>query len=229
MNRNPAEANVASSAKVLVVDDHLALAELLSQHLDGLPDFTSMGVTGDGGEALELICELRPDYVLLDLMLPTMGGLEIIQELERRGVSPRILVFSGLSNHEAVRHALFAGVNAFLEKGISLSELDEALRKVRAGEVHVSPSIADTLREIVCMAGDRPTLDLEEIKILRLLGAGRSAKAVAQEMGLCPSGVYKVMARVRGKAGVKDRAGEALFAANIGARQLPAVDLLARP
>ncbi|WP_221031378.1 response regulator transcription factor [Actomonas aquatica] len=197
-------ARAAEGRRVLVVDDHVFIAELLRNFLKVMPGFTCVGIAGDGKEAIELISAERPDIVVLDLDLPGCGGLEVVQALSKASVETRIIIFSGLSNAEAVRHALQYGVQGFLEKNIQLEDFSAAVNAVAQGDFYVSPAINRSLRTIVQRSLRDPVLDGTDLHILRLFVDGVPPKAIAEEVGMSQSGVYKVVTRLRAKSGAGD-------------------------
>lgn len=214
-----------AGTRVLVVDDHVFIAQLLEDFLKKLDGYTCVGVARNGLEALQAIEALDPDILVTDLDMPQCGGLEVVQALQAKKSRVQILIFSGLSNFEAVRHALQNGVQGFLEKSIGLGDFREALEVVKGGDYFVSPAINKHLRDIVRQSLHDPLLDGTDMKVLRLYADDVPVKAIADEVGLSQSGVYKVLTRLKAKVGSENSRDMRIFAAQLGLGRGPTSDL----
>ncbi len=201
---------------MLVVDDQDYIGRLLREFLNRMEGFACVGIAADGKVAIEMIAAEQPELVILDLDLPGCGGLEVLQWAAESKTPPRFIVFSGLSNADAVRYALQYGALGFLEKNVQLDEVAAALKSVAAGEVFVGPAMHRSLRNIVQRTLRDPLLGGTDLQVLRLFADDVPVKAIAAEVGLSPSGVYKVVTRVRAKSGFEGDDELRRFAARLG-------------
>lgn len=117
--------------RVLVVDDAANLRDLLTVVLEAEDDFEVVGTAADGREALRAADRLRPDVVLLDLLMPVMDGLQALPELRRKLPTSAIVILSGFEQQAMADEALGLGADRYLEKGVSVSRLVACLREVR--------------------------------------------------------------------------------------------------
>lgn len=119
--------------RAVVVDDHPDIRELLRIQLDRSPDITVVGVASDGVEAIALTERLQPDVVLLDLGLPRLSGLEALPHLRAASADVKIIALSGFEEGSQAREARAAGVDAYVEKGLSM-QLAQVIRDVCAAD-----------------------------------------------------------------------------------------------
>jgi two-component system invasion response regulator UvrY len=187
---------------VVICDDHPIVREGLKKTLAQYPDVAVAGEAGTGSELLELLRTTPCEVVVLDISLPDRNGLDVLKQLhaERRG--PAVIVLSMHSEEQYAVRAIKAGARGYLEKASIPEDLITALRKVAAGGVHVSPSLAERLA--LELSGDAVALPHErlsdrEYQVLRSLAAGKSIKQIAQELFLSPTTVATYRARVLDK------------------------------
>jgi DNA-binding NarL/FixJ family response regulator len=197
--------------RVLLVDDHAVVrAGLRSILLAELPAAT-IAEAASAAEALDRVRTQRWDLVILDVSLPGRGGLDVLKELRVLRPGLRVLIMTVHSEQEYAVRALRAGAAGFLTKSAAPAELIAAVQRVRAGGRYVSAVIAEKLAERVA-TGDDPAapphaqLSDRELQILRLLGAGKSVKAIGKELGLSEKTVSTYRARVLEKLGLETTA-----------------------
>jgi DNA-binding NarL/FixJ family response regulator len=200
---------------VLVIEDHAAIAQMLSDLIDEKAGYECLGIAYRGADGLLAAREGAPDIVLLDLLLPDMGGLELLQELRKGRSKLKILVYSALANVEVLRHSLRFKVDGFVEKGATMDQLFAALDQVSRGGVYLSPKAAESIREVV-LTLDQPVLNLIEMKALRLLAQAIPIKEIAFELGITPSGAYKVVDRLHHKTASRHFATLSMRAVGLG-------------
>jgi DNA-binding NarL/FixJ family response regulator len=213
-----------ASITVLVVDDHAVVREGLRTFL-GLQDgLEVVGEAGDGEEAVAEAVRLRPDVILMDLTMPRLDGVEAMRELRRRLPGTRVVVLTSNADDTRLLAAIQAGAAGYLLKTVQPQELARAVRAAHAGEALLDPSVAARLVEaIAAPAGsaaapaDRADqLTPREREVLELIGAGRSNKRIALELGVSEKTVKTHVGHVLAKLGVADRTSAAMYAVRSG-------------
>jgi DNA-binding NarL/FixJ family response regulator len=131
--------------RVLIVDDHPVVRDGLRGVIDGQPDMRVVGEAGHGAEALARISAEPVDVVLMDLRMPTMGGVEAIGQLRRTSPSVRVLVLTTFDTDRDVLPAIEAGATGYLLKDTPRDELLRAVRAAHRGEAVLSPAVAGRL------------------------------------------------------------------------------------
>jgi DNA-binding NarL/FixJ family response regulator len=195
--------------RVIVVDDHLAVAEMLRDVVEALPGFVFAGAARSGAEAVALCRRAQPDIVLLDLGLGRESGLAVLP----RFAPARVIVFSGREGAAPVRRALAAGAHGFVDKQATLDELHAALRAVGSGATHFSPAAQARL------GGPRPRtvkLSGRDRAVLAGLAEGLSSKEIAARLGLTAHTVNNVRQRLMRRANLRGTAQLARYAVSLG-------------
>src|SRR5581483_11298952 len=169
--------------RLLVVDDHPVVRQGITAVLRWEPDLEIVGEAADGREALRLILEHRPDVVLLDLRLPEMSGVEVMQQARVQAPEVRFLVLTTYDTDSYIAPALAAGARGYLLKDASLDELLRGVRAVMEGRAALEPAVAARLLDRMADPQGSELSDRER-EVLRLLVAGASNKGVAQQLHL---------------------------------------------
>lgn len=175
--------------KVVIVEDQTAVREMISHIVQADPTFEVVAETGDGHEAHAMVMEHKPDFVILDIMLPGLNGAEVLRRFAKHLKNTRVLVFSGYQNPALVRELLQAGAHGFVEKAAPLSELKKGIEIVANGGSYFGPEVAQMLREAVLNpnASNRKGVDVltaREREILQLIAESYSTKEVAQKLSI---------------------------------------------
>jgi len=215
--------------RVLVVDDHPIVRQGLRSYLSSREGIEVVGDAGDGESAVTLARDLRPDVVLMDLVMPGMGGLAATQAITDLGLGARILVLTSFSSHDQVIPAIQAGAAGYLLKDAAPEEVDRAVRAVHAGEGRLDPSVAAVVMAQVAGHGpqaapapdaddgnDLRRLTPRETEVLRLLGEGLSNRALAERLFLSEKTVKTHVSSILAKLGLTDRTQAALYAVRHG-------------
>jgi two-component system, NarL family, response regulator LiaR len=198
---------------ILVADDHPVVRQGLKTFLALQPDIDVVGEAATGEEAVERAAELRPDIVLLDLVMPDLGGIEAAGRIREESPETKVIVLTSYAEDENVVPAIKAGVAGFLLKDVEPQELAEGVRRVHRGEAVLHPAIAArVLREVVEPQADRDVLTARELDVLRLLGRGLANKRIAQELGIAERTVKAHVSSILAKLGLTDRTQAALYA-----------------
>jgi DNA-binding NarL/FixJ family response regulator len=205
-----------SPIRTFIVDDHPIFAEVLAEMLNRSGDFTVVGVANDGETALKRLAGLAVDIVIVDLMLPGMGGLELLEALRANRTEARLVMCSGLGTDSVIVEAYAQGVSAFVEKSMAVEELFSTLRAVAAGNFPLNSRMSELLRDFVWQRKSVKPLVAGDMLILRRLAMGRALKEIADELGISASAAYKARARIKARMNIKGAAGFFQVAMSLG-------------
>ena len=159
---------------VLIADDFPLVREGLTRALGGHPAITVVGTAADGDEAIARARELKPDVILLDLFMPGLGGILVLEQLRAEGSSARVLIVTASEREEALFEAMGAGAAGYLTKRSTGEELRQAIISVHGGGLVITPSMAGCLlsgfarRARGSGSFASPTLTAREREIIRL-------------------------------------------------------------
>ena len=179
------------SPTILLADDHPVVRQGLRMLLEVEPDFTVVAETGDGLQVVSLVESLRPDVLVLDLMMPGLGGLEVTRRVRRQSPDTRIVVLSMYSDVAYVSEALEGGASAFVLKKSTAAELVGAIRDALAGKRYldssVFPEAIERHRMQARSAGDPyERLTRREREVLHLVGEGLTSAEIADRLDISP-------------------------------------------
>jgi two-component system, NarL family, response regulator NreC len=207
---------------ILLADDHPVVRRGLRALLEAEPDFRVVGEAGDGLEAIRLVEELRPQVLILDLIMPGVGGLEATRQVTQRFPATRIVILSMHSNEAYVLEALRNGVSGYVLKGAGSRELLQAVRTVVAGGRHLSPPLSERAVEAyVEKAKSAPfdpvgDLTTREREVLALAAMGQSSADIAARLGISPRTAETHRANLMGKLGLHSQTDLVRFAIRQG-------------
>jgi len=177
----------ASNKRVFIAEDQTILRDLIRRVLENYPQVTVVGTSGDGQEAYQECLELQPDVIILDIMLPYLNGVEVLRRLKTKSPQTRILVFSEACSRNVIKQAVEAGVDAFVEKDVELSELERAVDRVLVGETYFGPRVSDIMRRIMSNPDEDNSLHAltsRERQVLQLIAEGHTSKEIAQILNI---------------------------------------------
>jgi NarL family two-component system response regulator LiaR len=209
----------ADTIGVLVVDDHAVVREGLRSFLELQEGIEVVGEAADGEEALRRAEELRPDVILMDLVMPKLDGVGAMRELRRRLPESRVIVLTSFADDDRLLPAIQAGAAGYLLKDAEPRELARAVRAANDGEALLDPAVAARLVEAIAQApGEEPPerLTPREREVLELIGRGLSNKLIARELEVSEKTVKNHVSHVLAKLGVSDRTQAALHAERTG-------------
>ncbi|MGF1451980.1 MAG: response regulator [Opitutales bacterium] len=196
--------------RVYVVEDQTLLRDLICRLLESYPDIEMVGFSGDGHQAIDQIEEKKPDIVILDIMLPSLNGVEVLRRLGHFDRKPRVLVFSAFPSKHMVKKVLEAGIDGFVEKDANLSELETAIEKVVAGQTYFGLRIVNLMREIMVNPNSGDSLDEltpRERQILQLIAESYTSKEIARKLDISVKTADTHRANLMKKLDVHDVAG----------------------
>ena len=202
--------------RVLLVDDHGVVRKGLRGFFELLDDIEVVGEAEDGQEAVDAAARLRPDVVLMDLLMPRMDGLTAIAEIKRAQPEVEIVAVTSFIEEEKVTTALEAGASGYLLKDAEADEVASAVRAAHAGEVHLDPAVARLLakrmRERKTQPESAEQLTDREMEVLAQLGKGASNKEIAHSLSITERTARTHVSNILGKLGLASRTQAALYA-----------------
>ena len=205
--------------RVLLVDDHAVVREGLRAFLELQEGIEVAGEAGDGEEGVAAAERLRPDVVLMDLVMPRLDGVGAMRELRRRLPAVKVIVLTSFADDEMLLPAVQAGAAGYLLKNAQPRELARAVRAAHAGEALLDPQIAARLLQSIARPAGEARADpltRREREVLELIARGLSNKRIARELGIAEKTVKTHVGHVLAKLGVTDRTQAALHAVRAG-------------
>ncbi len=197
----------AQAVTVVVADDHPLFREGIARAVRERPELRLVGEAADGRAALELIRDLVPAVAVIDLRLPELDGVAIVNAVVRDGLPTRVLVLSAFVESRLVYEAMSAGAAGYFSKDADRDEVLDAIAALARGEARVDPRLQHALfTEMRGRESDRPLLTPRELEILRWMADGDSAPAIGRELFLATATVKSHQAHIYEKLGVSDRA-----------------------
>jgi NarL family two-component system response regulator LiaR len=215
---------MGDAIRILVVDDHTVVREGLCALIEEWSEFQVVGQAGDGEQAVRLARTLRPDVILMDLVMPRKDGVGAIQEIKEDDPGARILVLTSFSEDRKAFEAVKAGAVGYLLKDSSSDELIEAIRDVYRGELSLQPSLAlRVIRELgrpsSLPPSEQPLTD-REVEVLRLVAQGLSNQEIGGRLCITERTVRSHVSNFLEKLHLANRTQAALYALREGLASL---------
>jgi NarL family two-component system response regulator LiaR len=214
---------VSSAISVLIVDDHAVVREGLRAFLELQEGIEVVGEAADGMQAIEQAEVLRPDVILMDLVMPKLDGVGAMRELRGRVPESRVIVLTSFTADDRLLPAIEAGAAGYLLKDVEPRELARGVRAAHAGEALLDPGVAARLVQRIAdgaaAGGPEPhaeNLTRREAEVLDLIAHGFSNKRIALELRIAEKTVKTHVGHVLAKLGVSDRTQAALLAVRSG-------------
>lgn len=187
--------------RVLIADDHVTVLEGLAAIIGRQPDMMVVGEAGDGQEAVDLWTEHHPDVTLLDLRMPTLDGVGVIENIRKQDASARVIVLTTYDSDTEILRAIKAGTKAYLLKDARREELLDCIRRVNRGETCIPASLAEKLA-----AGlSSESLTGRELNVLELLAQGKSNKEIGVNLYISETTVKSHLRSIFRKLNVLSR------------------------
>lgn len=210
----------AEQIRVMIVDDHAVVREGIRTYLELEDQFVLVGEASNGREAADKVGALRPDVVLMDLLMPVMDGIEATRAIKQRAPEVKIIVLTSFTDDEHIVPAIEAGATGYLLKDVSAEELVRAIQGAHQGQAQLHPEVARKLMERVRQPRKREQpgeeLTPREMEVLRLIASGMSNKEIARELVMTERTVKGHVSNILGKLGLQDRTQAALYAVRHG-------------
>src|SRR5215216_696338 len=208
------------SIRVLIADDHALVRAGIRALVEKIEGVVVVGEAGKGKEALELVAELKPNLMLLDITMPEGSGFEVLDQVSKNFPEVRVIV---LTVHEAGEYAIRAlreGAAGFLPKSAASTELEQAIQAVIRGEVYISPETSQkTLLAFGKGTTKRDLLDTlspRQREVLRLIAEGKTTKQIAQILDISVKTVETHRAQLMERLDIHDVAGLVRYAIIVG-------------
>ncbi|MCZ6789640.1 MAG: response regulator transcription factor [Chloroflexi bacterium] len=204
---------------VVIVDDHALVRQGLRTFLDLHDDIKVTGEAANGVEAVERVGQLRPDVVLMDLVMPEMDGIEAIKRIRSICPDTKVIVLTSFTEDEKLFPSIKAGATGYLLKNVSPEDLVSAIKAAHRGEAQLNPEIARRLMDEVSNKPstlDEEVLTRREMDVLRLIAQGRNNRGISEELVLSEKTVKTHVSNILGKLHLADRTQAAIYAINQG-------------
>lgn len=206
--------------RILIVDDHNMFRQALASLLKSRPDVvTLVGEAADSCRALELARELRPDVVLLDVLMPGCGGTEIVRQLRSVLPQSKLIMLSASSEYEHIREAIVAGADGYLTKSLSAKKLFDLLQEAASGKVVITADVAAELFEQIARSAQPEPgaeavperLDELDDAICRMVADGATNAEIAKALGISPHTVRSHLSQIMRALGLENRTQLAVY------------------
>ena len=177
---------------IVLAEDHHIVRQGLHILLQAERNFSIIGETGDGLEAVQLVERLQPDVLVLDLMMPSLNGLEVTRQVTKRSPQTRIIILSMHANEAYVREALRNGATGYVLKESSAADLVQAVREAIAGRRYLSPPLSERAIDAYVQKAEAATLDVydtlttREREVLHLVAEGNTIGTIASRLFISP-------------------------------------------
>lgn len=202
--------------RVLIVDDHSVVRQGLRMFLSLDSDLELVGEAENGEEALAQVAELKPDVVLMDLVMPGMDGITATQTIRQEHPQVEVIALTSVLEDASVTGAVRAGAIGYLLKDTQADELRRAIKAAAAGQVQLSPRAAERLMREIRAPESPEKLTERETEVLRLLARGLANKEIARELTVGETTVKTHVSNILAKLGLNSRTQAALHAVRIG-------------
>lgn len=211
-----------SRTTIVLADDHHVVRQGLRALLKAEPDFAIAGEASDGLEAVRLVERLQPDVLVLDVMIPSLNGLEVTRQVTKRSPKTRVVILSMHANEAYVLEALRNGATGYVLKDATAADLVQAVREVAAGRRYLSPPLSEqAIEAYVHKAKEAPldrydTLTTREREVLQLAAEGLTSAEIAARLFISPRTVEVHRANLMRKLGCHTKADLIRFALRRG-------------
>ncbi|MGA2378490.1 MAG: response regulator transcription factor [Spirochaetia bacterium] len=205
--------------RVMIVDDHAVVREGLKNYLGALGGFEIVAEAATGAEAVDAAEKMRPQVILMDLVMPVMDGIEATRRLHETLPDIKVIVLTSFADDDKLFPALRAGAVAYLLKDVGPSELAEAIRAAARGETRLNPDVTQRLVAGLASGAEHRPEDLlteREMDVLRCLARGRSNKEIGGDLFISEKTVKTHVGSILDKLGLADRTQAALYAVKRG-------------
>ncbi len=218
----PTQEPPGEPVRLLICDDYLLIREGLKAVLSREPDIQVVGEAETAERALELVDELLPDVVIMDILLPGMDGIQATRMIKQDHPSVAVVAVTRYDDIDHIMEIYRSGASAYLKKGVKGEELSSTVRAVAVGAIVLHPHVADAvirtfdILSALPYAPARANLSVRETDVLKLVARGLSNKEIARELGISLRTAQNHIANIFRKLELSDRVSAAVFAVNQG-------------
>ena len=201
--------------KVLIADDHSIVREGLKQYVKTLDEVKLIDEAVDGNEAWEKIKNGNYDLVILDVSMPGMSGLDVLQKIKERNLPTRVLILSVHPQEQYAFHAFKLGASGYLSKDSASEELTLAIKKIATGGRYIASAFAEKLAFNGFDPGEElphEKLSVREVQVMLMLAKGKSVTEISKEIFISDKTVSTYRARILEKMGMKKNAELTIYA-----------------
>lgn len=201
--------------KIVIADDHMMVREGLKQLLELDGDIKVVGQAGEGETCINLVNELNPDVVLLDINMPNMNGMQTLQRLRNSGNTQKVLMLTIHNEVDYLLRCMELGANGYILKDSESSVLKKAIETVFQGETYIEPSLTPEMKERIKNSQSNNSDDIltkREIDVLKLIAEGLFNKEIAYRLNISEKTVKNHVSNIFKKIGVSDRTQAAVYA-----------------
>ena len=204
--------------RILLIDDFPLLREGFAAALEMDPGLHVVGQADGGDEGLRLARELEPDVIVLDLRMPEMGGITVLERLRTEAPTSKVLIVTATEKAQPLLDAVAAGANGYLTKRCTREELRQAVITIHGGGSIIAPTLAGHLLKEYSRASRgeqsnvRPLIGQREHEVLRLVAGGSTDREIAAMLYISPRTVQNHLTRIREKTGKRRRSELARWA-----------------
>lgn len=199
-----------AATRIALADDHQIVRQGLRKLLEAEADFSVVGEAADGLTTVDLVERMRPDVIVLDVMMPDLNGLEVTRQIKQRSPETRVLILSMHTDESYVMEALRNGASGYVLKDSSASDLVEAVREVTAGRRYLSARLSDRAVDAYIEGAKAAvtqdvyeTLTNREREVLQLAAQGCSNAEVAERLSISPRTAETHRANTMRKLGLR--------------------------
>jgi DNA-binding NarL/FixJ family response regulator len=201
---------------LVLADDHAMFRKGIKKILTGVDDLEVIGEAGDGLELLDLLKEISPHMVILDIAMPNLRGLEATREIKQIYPKIKILLLTMHKKREFIEQAMRARADGYLLKEDADTELLQAINTIRQGNKFISQLLTSELADLVMRKGDKGPLSLREREVMQLLAEGKSSKETADSLHISVFTVRRHRESIRRKLNLKSMADLVKYAIDHG-------------
>ena len=202
--------------RIVIADDHKVVRQGLRMFLRIDPELVIVGEAANGIEALALARELKPDVVLMDVLMPGMNGIAATEAIRRELPDTEVLALTSVLEDAPVIEVMRAGAIGYLLKDVDGEELCKAIRSAAAGRVQLAPEVVGLLLREFRTGGHAELLTAREREVLCLLGQGQSNREIASTLHLKEETVKTHVSKILSKIGARSRTQAAIYAFRSG-------------
>ena len=205
--------------RVVIVDDHVMVREGIKQLLEMDGDIMVVGEASDGEEGLRVMEQTDPDVMLLDVNMPKMYGLEVLQKIKESGIKRNVLILTIHNEVEYLLRAVEIGVSGYVLKDSELAVLRKAIFTVYEGNTYIQPSLVPLLQQNLSLNDEKVNeegLTKREMQVLKLIAEGLYNKEIADRLTISEKTVKNHVSNIFRKIEVSDRTQAAVYAIKNG-------------